>query len=275
MNSMKKLILYLGNRWRLKIHAKEIIAFTFQRFYLCCLKKRGKDRPMLWRKINLYNQGVNMISEEFDAVNFIDKMRKLDLFLSLFLNKNQNFLLKFQKKHLIQSNDLLSSDEEDKSSFNQFIRKYTQSNYQKNQPKQYERKLEDILNVYTKLDEIPLLDKKIINGLLTKKPLDILERTSNSSQQKKEVKSNRASGYEFNKYQIGSQQNSNRKRLLKDKKFSLGFIHRQIFEGKSRSAQQVAEVSKPKQFKKRSHNDITLKAKKITTGLKEIILTKE
>jgi len=46
------------------------------------------DTEISRRKIHLYNKGLNKIVRELDAINLMNKLRKLDLLLSLFLNKD-------------------------------------------------------------------------------------------------------------------------------------------------------------------------------------------
>lgn len=41
-----------------------------------------------------------------------------------------------------------------------------------NQGKNLKNKLQEALNYYSKIDEIPLIDKKILHGLMTKKMLN-------------------------------------------------------------------------------------------------------
>jgi len=80
---------YLGHRWRLSISSQDIFSFTFQKLYFCCRRKpKTVDTEISRRKIHLYNKGVNKIVRELDAINLMNKLRKLDLLLSLFLNKD-------------------------------------------------------------------------------------------------------------------------------------------------------------------------------------------
>ena len=98
------------------------------------------------------------------------KLRQLDLFLSLYLSKSQNFLLNLQKKHLIQENDssedetkkdtvmLSKFDELKKSAFNDRIQD------------RFTRNIEIVLTDLSKKSKLTKVDKKVLYGLVTNNP---------------------------------------------------------------------------------------------------------
>jgi len=89
------------------------------------------DTEISRRKIHLYNKGVSKITKELDAINLMNKLRKLDLLLSLFLNKDQSLLLTYQKKHLIQEFDTSSDD--DLKLESKVLRKFSEDFTERNQ----------------------------------------------------------------------------------------------------------------------------------------------
>ena len=60
--------------------------------------------------MTLMQKGETRIKQELDCVNLMTKLRQLDTVVSLYLTKEQRFLLNLQKKNLIQEYD--TSDDE-------------------------------------------------------------------------------------------------------------------------------------------------------------------
>ena len=50
--------------------------------------------------------------KELDALNFLNSLRRLELLLSLNLNREQTYLLQFSKKNLISNQDSSNSESE-------------------------------------------------------------------------------------------------------------------------------------------------------------------
>ncbi|CDW82658.1 UNKNOWN [Stylonychia lemnae] len=272
---IRKLIDYLGYRWRLSITAQDIFNFTFQRLYICCKGKPKKvDTEISRRKIHLYNKGVNKIVRELDAINLMNKLRKLDLLLSLFLNKDQSYLLQYQKKHLIQEAD--SSSEEENKTQSIILRKFSDGYVKRNQANHLQKRLENILTQFTKANELSLIDKKIIHGLISKKNFTFNDNESVSTGQKN--KDQFPSSSDYNRFMIDGDGEKGQAYQINDNnhvdnnkdeppKIKLSFVPQVVPKNK--------KILQKKQFKKRSENDVKrdVKAKKVTVGLRDIILS--
>ncbi|CDW89563.1 UNKNOWN [Stylonychia lemnae] len=198
----KKLINYLGNRWRLSITTKDVLSFSFQKFHLCCRQKHlNSDSIMQIRKIILFNKGQKKVKQELDAINIINRLRKLDLLLSLFLSKDQSFLLQFQKKNLIQEND--SSSEDDRKNPSRILRKFSSQYFRRNQDRNTLKQLEEAVYQYSQNEKLEMIDKKILNGLLTKKKISESQSLSTIKKIQLKESMNESSDFGINKIEYG------------------------------------------------------------------------
>lgn len=95
----------------MKINLRDILFYSFWKVFKWMKCRKTLKRTQNQKKIALYKKGEEKIKQELDCVNLMTKLRQLDLLLSLYLNREQKFLLNLQKKHLIQDKE--TSDEED------------------------------------------------------------------------------------------------------------------------------------------------------------------
>lgn len=115
--TLSKLRTYLRTRWRLSLSLKEIFKL---KFLGCKCRSRPLNKSLLTKQ-KIFHKGQNKIKNELDCINNLTKLRQLDLILSLFLTVPQKVLLYYQKKQLIQEEDI-SSDEDLQTK--QYVQKY-------------------------------------------------------------------------------------------------------------------------------------------------------
>jgi hypothetical protein len=70
------------------------------------LKDKERFRDHLYFEI-----GEEKLIEELEVVNIIKSMRKLKILFNVILNKQQKFMMKFQREHVINSSSSETSDE--------------------------------------------------------------------------------------------------------------------------------------------------------------------
>ena len=63
------------------------------------------------KKMFLFQKGKAKVLQEMDCVTILTKIRLLELLVSLFLTDRQKFLLKFQKRHVLNLNQDNQQDE--------------------------------------------------------------------------------------------------------------------------------------------------------------------
>lgn len=165
---------YLKNRWRIKIQIKDIVRFSLSKLCDCCRSKKSVSQNLTQRKINLYRKGELKIKQELDCVNLMTKLRQLDLFLSLYLNKNQKFLLNLQKKFLIQEKDTSDDEKQEDQVVLSKFDDYHQSAFNSTVQQDFYRNIEQVISDLTKKSKLTKIDKKVLYGLVTHNPENLL-----------------------------------------------------------------------------------------------------
>eukprot|EP00347_Sterkiella_histriomuscorum_P005886 403354899 len=177
-------------------------------------------------KINIDVKSMND-SIALNAINVLNKLRNFEIIINLLLNKEQKHLLMFQKKHLLQCDNLNSSDDENyenqksMESTQRILKKIQNKNYYSsplNQDMHQRKLLEDALCSYSESKTaLKDIDKKIIVGLFSNtnlnnneaKNIKHLDSLSQDSQQAHKINpiSNWKKGSAAGAYETGYQRN--------------------------------------------------------------------
>eukprot|EP00347_Sterkiella_histriomuscorum_P017804 403347926 len=306
----RKLVSYLGNRWRVNLTSSDIFSFAFLKLYTCCGRRKIKidqTSSLSKRKLYLFKKGQGKIQHELDAINLMTKLRKLDLLLSLTLNKDQSYLLQFQKKHLIQDHDSSSSEGDQDLNSSKVVRKFTEESFYnpgQNQVMQQRRRLEDALIQLQGTKQLSIIDKKIILGLLTRKTMkfddqSVMTKDNSPKIQRTTVRRKKSdSSSEFTKKFGITNSNTGSNGIIKNEdivrtfnqgeqeqyqisttKLKTGFFPHNIVKNKSNKNVLEQQSHRPKNHKKRSFNyeihskrdKNDKKDKKFSLGLKDIL----
>lgn len=122
----------------------------------------------------MYKKGEEKIKKELDCVNMMTKLRQLDLLISLYLNRNQKFLLNLQKKHLIQ--DIDTSEDEGALDHLELGKLVEDTDKYEVIQHHFRQDLHEVISDMQKRPKLSKVDKKVLYGLVTKAPQNIVQK---------------------------------------------------------------------------------------------------
>lgn len=193
---------YLSNRWRIELKPSDMMWYSIQRVLCFCCLKRGNpavrdknkkaDISSTQKRANLYQRGEAKVIKELDCINILTRLRQLDLLVSLFLSNQQKVLLHFSKQNLLRQEDdnYTSSDEELASSeaYQQLIPKFPIAGEGLSLAANHDiemkmRTADEVMSeamhsLFLNKTELSSVNKKILFGLLSKKPEKHIRRMS-------------------------------------------------------------------------------------------------
>ena len=170
----------LGSRFRITYSAKDVLLFILPEWlvmFRCKRRKRDKKLTENESKFQIFTNARDKLLWELDVTNLLNKVRHFETFYSLFLNKRQKFLLKYNKKNIVSDKVYNDKDQQSQSSSDDNFSLYDQDVILGGKKRldtaltmAKDRKLNETILQLGKNQQITDVDKMILYGLLTKNP---------------------------------------------------------------------------------------------------------